>query len=171
MVKDALGREWQLGTIQVDYNLPERFQLEYTDTDGSKKRPVMIHRAPFGSIERFTAVLLEHTAGHLPLWLSPDQVKVLPVSEKYAEYAEKVCELLKNSEIRASIDDRNETLGKRIREIALLRVPVLLIIGEKEAADGTVSIRYEGADAGVVKKEDFLKWFKSKIDEELHLQG
>ena len=171
MVKDALGREWQLGTIQVDYNLPERFQLEYTDTDGSKKRPVMIHRATFGSIERFTAVLLEHTAGHLPLWLSPDQVKVLPVSEKYAEYAEKVCELLKNSEIRASIDDRNETLGKRIREIALLRVPVLLIIGEKEAADGTVSIRYEGADAGVVKKEDFLKWFKSKIDEELHLQG
>ena len=117
MVKDALGRKWQLRTVQVDYNLPERFQLEYTDKDGSKKRPVMIHRAPFGSIERFTAVLLEHTAGHLPLWLAPDQVKVLPVSEKYTDYAKKVCDLMKKSDIRASIDDRNETLGKRIREI------------------------------------------------------
>ena len=123
MVKDAIGRKWQLGTIQVDYNLPERFQLEYTDADGSKKRPIMIHRAPFGSIERFTAVLLEHTSGHLPLWLSPDQIKVLPVSEKYAEYAKKVCGLLNNSDIRTSLDDRNETLGKRIREISLLRVP------------------------------------------------
>lgn len=167
MVKDALGREWQLGTIQVDYNLPERFQLEYTDTDGSKKRPVMIHRAPFGSIERFTAVLLEHTAGHLPVWLSPDQVKVLPVSEKYAEYAEKVCSLLKNSEIRASIDDRNETLGKRIREIALLRVPVLLVLGEKEATEGTVSVRYEGADQGAMKVDDFLRWIGDRIDAEL----
>ena len=120
MVKDAIGRKWQLGTIQVDYNLPERFQLEYTDADGSKKRPIMIHRAPFGSIERFTAVLLEHTSGHLPLWLSPDQIKVLPVSEKYAEYAKKVCGLLNNSDIRTSLDDRNETLGKRIREISLL---------------------------------------------------
>ena len=131
MVKDAIGRKWQLGTIQVDYNLPERFQLEYTDADGSKKRPIMIHRAPFGSIERFTAVLLEHTSGHLPLWLSPDQIKVLPVSEKYAEYAKKVCGLLNNSDIRTSLDDRNETLGKRIREISLLRVPVLVIVGEK----------------------------------------
>ena len=167
MVKDAIGRKWQLGTIQVDYNLPERFQLEYTDADGSKKRPVMIHRAPFGSIERFTAVLLEHTSGHLPLWLSPDQVKVLPVSEKYAEYAKKVCGLLNNSDIRTSVDDRNETLGKRIREISLLRVPVLTIVGEKEVADGTVSVRREGADAGTMKVDDFIKWFKAEVAREL----
>lgn len=167
MVKDAIGRKWQLGTIQVDYNLPERFQLEYTDADGSKKRPVMIHRAPFGSIERFTAVLLEHTSGHLPLWLSPDQVKVLPVSEKYAEYAKKVCGLLNNSDIRTSVDDRNETLGKRIREISLLRVPVLAIVGEKEVADGTVSVRREGADAGTMKLDDFVKWFKAEVAREL----
>lgn len=167
MVKDAIGRKWQLGTIQVDYNLPERFQLEYTDADGSKKRPVMIHRAPFGSIERFTAVLLEHTSGHLPLWLSPDQVKVLPVSEKYAEYAKKVCGLLNNSDIRTSVDDRNETLGKRIREISLLRVPVLAIVGEKEVADGTVSVRREGADAGTMKVDGFIKWFKAEVAREL----
>ena len=167
MVKDAIGRRWQLGTIQVDYNLPERFQLEYTDADGSKKRPVMIHRAPFGSIERFTAVVLEHTAGHLPLWLSPDQVKVLPVSEKYSEYAEKVCDLLKNSDIRASIDDRNETLGKRIREVALLRVPVLVIVGEKEVADGTVSVRQEGIDKGTMTIDGFKDFFKAAVAEEL----
>ncbi|MBO4757348.1 MAG: threonine--tRNA ligase [Bacteroidales bacterium] len=167
MVKDAIGRRWQLGTIQVDYNLPERFQLEYTDTDGSKKRPVMIHRAPFGSIERFTAVVLEHTAGHLPLWLAPDQVKVLPVSEKYSEYAEKVCDLLKNSDIRASIDDRNETLGKRIREVALLRVPVLVIVGEKEVADGTVSVRQEGVDKGIMTIDGFKDFFKAAVAEEL----
>ena len=167
MVKDAIGRRWQLGTIQVDYNLPERFQLEYTDADGSKKRPVMIHRAPFGSIERFTAVVLEHTAGHLPLWLAPDQVKVLPVSEKYAEYAEKVCGLLKNSDIRASIDGRNETLGKRIREVALLRVPLLLIVGEKEVADGTVSVRLEGVDKGSMTLDGFMDFFKASVAEEL----
>ena len=167
MVKDAIGRRWQLGTIQVDYNLPERFQLEYTDADGSKKRPVMIHRAPFGSIERFTAVVLEHTAGHLPLWLAPDQVKVLPVSEKYAEYAEKVCGLLKNSDIRASVDARNETLGKRIREVALLRVPVLVIVGEKEVADGTVSVRQEGVDKGTMTLDGFMDFFKHSIEEEL----
>ena len=167
MVKDAIGRKWQLGTIQVDYNLPERFQLEYTDADGSKKRPIMIHRAPFGSIERFTAVLLEHTSGHLPLWLSPDQIKVLPVSEKYAEYAKKVCGLLNNSDIRTSLDDRNETLGKRIREISLLRVRVLVIVGEKEVADGTVSVRREGADAGTMKLDDFVKWFKAEVAKEL----
>ena len=167
MVKDAIGRKWQLGTIQVDYNLPERFQLEYTDADGSKKRPVMIHRAPFGSLERFTAVLLEHTGGHLPLWLSPDQVKVLPVSEKYAEYAKKVGELLNNSEIRSSVDDRNETLGKRIREISLLRVPVLVIVGEKEEAEGTVSIRLRGQDAGTKTVEEFIGWFKDAVREEL----
>ena len=167
MVKDALGRRWQLGTIQVDYNLPERFQLEYTDADGSKQRPVMIHRAPFGSIERFTAVVLEHTAGHLPLWLSPDQVKVLPISEKYADYAKKVCELLNNSEIRASVDARNETLGKRIREISLLRVPVLAIVGEKEVAEGTVSVRRNGTDQGSMSLEAFVDYFKAAVAEEL----
>ncbi len=167
MVKDAIGRQWQLGTIQVDYNLPERFQLEYTDADGSKQRPVMIHRAPFGSIERFTAVVLEHTAGHLPVWLSPEQVKVLPVSEKYADYAEKVCESLKNSEIRASVDSRNETLGKRIREISLLRVPVLAIVGEKEVADGTVSVRKEGADQGSMSVDQFIQYIKSAVADEL----
>ena len=167
MVKDASGRKWQLGTIQVDYNLPERFQLEYTAADGSKQRPVMIHRAPFGSIERFTAVLLEHTGGHLPLWLSPDQVKVLPISEKYSDFAKKVCGLLNNSDIRASIDDRNETLGKRIREISLLRVPVLAIVGEKEVEQGTVSVRKEGADAGVMKVEEFVEWLKAQMASEL----
>lgn len=167
MVRDAIGRKWQLGTIQVDYNLPERFQLEYTDADGSKKRPVMIHRAPFGSIERFTAVLLEHTAGHLPLWLAPDQVKVLPVSEKYADYAKKVCDLLNNSDIRTSVDDRNETLGKRIREISLLRVPVLLIVGEKEVSEGTVSVRCGGTDKGSMTTEGFAAWFKEAVSEEL----
>ncbi|MBR1577482.1 MAG: threonine--tRNA ligase [Bacteroidales bacterium] len=167
MVKDAIGRRWQLGTIQVDYNLPERFELEFTDADGSKKRPVMIHRAPFGSLERFTAVVLEHTAGHLPLWLSPDQVKVLPISEKYEEYAEKICELLKNSEIRASIDARNETLGKRIREISLLRVPVIAIVGEKEASEGTVSVRREGVDQGSMSAEQFVEYLKAAVAEEL----
>ena len=167
MVKDAIGRKWQLGTIQVDYNLPERFQLEYTAADGSKQRPVMIHRAPFGSIERFTAVLLEHTGGHLPLWLSPDQVKVLPISEKYTDFAKKVCELLNNSDIRASIDDRNETLGKRIREISLLRVPVLAIVGEKEVESGAVSVRLEGADAGVMGLDEFVAWLKARMASEL----
>ena len=167
MVKDAIGRRWQLGTIQVDYNLPERFELEFTDADGSKQRPVMIHRAPFGSLERFTAVVLEHTAGHLPLWLSPDQVKVLPISEKYEDYAEKVCELLKNSEIRASIDARNETLGKRIREISLLRVPVIAIVGEKEASEGTVSVRREGVDQGSMSAEQFVEYMKAAQAEEL----
>ncbi len=167
MVKDAIGRKWQIGTIQVDYNLPERFQLEYTDADGSKKRPVMIHRAPFGSIERFTAVLLEHSGGHFPIWLAPDQVKVLPVSEKYADYAKKVCSLLNISDIRSSVDDRNETLGKRIREISLLRVPVLVIVGEKEVAEGTVSVRRGGADAGSMKVEVFVEWLKAAMAEEL----
>ena len=167
MVKDALGREWQLGTIQVDYNLPERFELEYIDADGSKKRPIMIHRAPFGSIERFTAVLLEHTAGHLPVWLAPEQVKVLPISEKFENYAKKVCELLNNSEIRASIDSRNETLGKRIRDIAQFRVPLLVVVGEKEEADGTVSVRREGVNVGTMSAEDFVKYVKSAIAEEL----
>ncbi len=170
MVKDAIGRKWQLGTIQVDYNLPERFQLEYTDADGSKKRPIMIHRAPFGSIERFTAVLLEHTAGHLPVWLAPDQVKVLPVSEKYAEYAKKVCDLMNNSDIRASVDDRNETLGKRIREISLLRVPVLVIVGEKEVNENTVSLRLEGEDKGSMGLNEFITWFKELVKAEIDVK-
>ena len=167
MVKDAIGRKWQLGTIQVDYNLPERFELEYVDVDGSKSRPVMIHRAPFGSIERFTAVVLEHTAGHLPVWLSPDQVKILPISEKYADYAEKVCELLKNSEIRASVDSRNETLGKRIREISLLRVPIIAIVGEKEVSENSVSVRREGVDAGSMSLDQFVQYINSAVAEEL----
>lgn len=167
MVKDAIGRRWQLGTIQVDYNLPERFDLDFVDAEGQKQRPVMIHRAPFGSIERFTAVVLEHTAGHLPVWLAPDQVKILPVSEKYADYAEKVCNLLKNSEIRASIDARNETLGKRIRDIAALRVPVLAIVGEREASEGTVSVRREGVDQGSMSAEQFVEYIKSAVAEEL----
>ena len=167
MVKDAIGRRWQLGTIQVDYNLPERFQLEYTDSDGSKKRPVMIHRAPFGSIERFTAVLLEHTGGHFPLWLAPDQVKILPVSGKFSDYAKKVCDLLNNSDIRTSVDDRNETLGKRIRENSLLRIPVRIIVGEKEAAEGTVAVTREGVDAGIMKAEEFVTWFKAEVAKEL----
>ena len=167
MVKDAIGRRWQLGTIQVDYNLPERFDLDFVDAEGQKQRPVMIHRAPFGSIERFTAVVLEHTAGHLPIWLAPDQVKILPVSEKYADYAEKVCNLRKNSEIRASIDARNETLGKRIRDIAALRVPVLAIVGEKEASEGTISVRREGVDQGSMSAEQFVEYIKSAVAEEL----
>ena len=167
MVKDAIGRKWQLGTIQVDYNLPERFQLEYIDADASRKRPVMIHRAPFGSLERFTAVVLEHTAGHLPVWLAPDQVKVLPISEKFTDYAEKVCSLLKNSEIRASVDARNERLGKRIRDISLLRVPILVIVGEKEATEGSVSVRREGVDQGSMSIQQFIDYIKSAIAEEL----
>ncbi len=167
MVKDAIGRRWQLGTIQVDYNLPERFELEYVDSDGSRKRPVMIHRAPFGSLERFVAVLLEHTAGHLPLWVHPEPVKVLPVSEKYADYAKKVVNLLNNSEIRASIDDRNETLGKRIRETSLKRVPILVIVGEKEQAENTVSVRRGTADVGSMTTEGLVKYIQEAIREEL----
>ena len=167
MVKDAIGRSWQLGTIQVDYNLPERFELEYVDSDGSRKRPVMIHRAPFGSLERFVAVLLEHTAGHLPLWLHPDQVKVLPVSEKYADYAKKVVNLLNNSEIRASIDDRNETLGKRIRETSLKRVPLLVIVGEKEQAEESVSVRRGAEDQGSMSVSQFVDYVRQAVADEL----
>ena len=168
MVKDALGREWQLGTIQVDYNLPERFELEYTGSDGAKYRPVMIHRAPFGSMERFVAVLLEHTAGKLPLWLAPDQVNVLPLSEKFADYAKKVCNFLNNCEIRASMDDRNETLGKRIRENELKRIPFLAIVGEKEQADGTVSVRRQGGkDLGVMTQEAFKQLLLDEINGQL----
>ncbi len=168
MVKDAIGRKWQLGTIQVDYNLPERFGLEYVGADGQKHRPVMIHRAPFGSLERFVAVLLEHTAGKLPLWLTPDQVNIVPVSEKYSDYAKKVCTLLNNSDIRASIDDRNETLGKRIRESELKRIPFLVIVGEKEEAEGLVSVRRQGGkDEGSMKVEDFISLVTNEVKAQL----
>jgi threonyl-tRNA synthetase len=168
MVKDAIGRSWQLGTIQVDYNLPERFELEYVGADDKRHRPVMIHRAPFGSMERFVAVLLEHTGGKLPLWLAPDQVSILPVSEKFNDFAKKVCDLLNNSEIRASIDDRNVTIGKKIRENELKRMPFLLIVGEKEQATDTVSVRKQGGeDKGVMTIADFMAYMKEEIANEL----
>jgi len=144
MIKDAIGRRWQLGTIQVDYNLPKRFQLEYTDEDNQKKTPVMIHRAPFGSLERFTAVLIEHTSGHFPLWLTPEQVVVLPLSEKYNDYAFSVQKQLDQAGVRAQVDDRNEKLGRKIRDNELKRIPFMLIVGEKEAAEGLVSMRQQG---------------------------
>jgi len=165
MVKDAIGRSWQLGTIQVDYNLPERFGLEYTGADDKKYRPVMIHRAPFGSMERFVAVLLEHTGGKLPLWLAPDQAIILPISEKYNDYAEKVCRLLENSDIRASVDDRGETIGKKIRESELKRIPYLLIVGEKEVEGGMVSVRKQGeGDKGQMTVEAFTAHISEEIE-------
>lgn len=170
MVKDALGRKWQLGTIQVDYNLPERFELEYVGADDKKHRPVMIHRAPFGSMERFIAVLIEHTAGKFPLWLTPEQAVLLPISEKYNDYAKKVVSLLNNYDIRASIDDRNETIGKKIRENELKRVPFLLIVGEKEMESGMVSVRKQGeGDLGQVSVEDFANQISSEIKEQLKI--
>jgi threonyl-tRNA synthetase len=166
MVRDAIGRKWQLGTIQVDYNLPERFELEYIGSDDKKYRPVMIHRAPFGSMERFVAVLLEHTGGKFPLWLAPDQVVVLPLSEKFNEFAKKVCEFLNNSELRASLDDRNETVGKRIRENELKRIPYLLVVGEKEESSGTVSVRRQGkGDQGTMKPEEFVALLRKEIND------
>jgi threonyl-tRNA synthetase len=167
MVKDALGRKWQLGTIQVDYNLPERFELEYTGSDDQRHRPVMIHRAPFGSMERFVAVLIEHTAGKFPLWLTPEQVVVLPISEKYHVYAEKVLNFLNNYDIRTLIDSRNEKIGKKIRDNELKRIPYLLIVGEKEEAEGTVSVRRQGeGDKGAIRLEEF----KDLIEKEIRKQ-
>ena len=164
MVKDALGRRWQLGTIQVDYNLPERFQLEYTGEDNQKHRPVMIHRAPFGSMERFVAVLIEHTAGHFPLWLTPDQVAILPISDKYNDYAQQVMAALEQADVRAILDDRSEKIGRKIRDNEMKHIPYLLIVGEKEAAEGTVSVRRQGqGDQGSMKIDDFAK----KINEEV----
>jgi threonyl-tRNA synthetase len=168
MVKDAIGRKWQLGTIQVDYNLPERFELEYIGQDNQKHRPVMIHRAPFGSMERFVAVLIEHTAGKFPIWLTPDQAIVLPISEKYQNYAEGVLKLLNNSDIRTLIDDRNEKIGKKIRDNELKRIPYLLIVGEKEETEGTISVRKQGhGDLGSMKPEDFAAMIAKEIDETL----
>ncbi len=168
MVKDAIGRRWQLGTIQVDYNLPERFKLEYTAEDNSKKTPVMIHRAPFGSLERFTAVLIEHTAGHFPLWLTPDQVAILPISEKYNEYAQQVRQYLDKQGVRALIDDRNEKIGRKIRDNELKRVPYMVIVGEKEAAEGLVSMRKQGGgEQAQMKMEEFAKRINEEVAEQL----
>ncbi|MBR5845195.1 MAG: threonine--tRNA ligase [Rikenellaceae bacterium] len=167
MVKDAIGRKWQLGTIQVDYNLPERFDLTYTGADDKPHRPIMIHRAPFGSMERFVAVLLEHTAGKFPLWLSPDQVAVLPISEKFNDYAEKVTDYLNRNDVRAQIDNRNEKIGRKIRDNELKRIPYLLIVGEKEQADGLVSVRVQGeGDKGQMTMEAFRDLILEKVKEE-----
>ena len=165
MVKDALGRKWQLGTIQVDYNLPERFELEYTGSDNQKHRPVMIHRAPFGSMERFIAVLIEHCAGNFPLWLSPEQVIILGISEKFNDYAHSVSELLKNSDIRASVDERDEKIGRKIRDAEVRKVPYMLVVGEKEALSNTVSVRKHGhGDLGSMTLEQFKDHINSEID-------
>jgi threonyl-tRNA synthetase len=164
MVKDALGRKWQLGTIQVDYNLPERFDLSYKGSDNELHRPIMIHRAPFGSLERFVAILLEHTAGNFPLWLAPTQVNLLSVSEKHEKYAQKVLKFLENNEIRASLDNRSETIGKKIREAEMSKVPYMLILGEKEAQDGNVSVRkHRQGDVGTMKAESFVQLINDEI--------
>ena len=167
MVKDAIGRKWQLGTIQVDYNLPERFELQITGADNLKHRAVMIHRAPFGSMERFVAVLIEHTGGKFPLWLAPDQAVVMPISEKFNDYAEKLSDLLNNSDIRTVLDDRNEKIGRKIRDNELKKIPYLLIVGENEMNSNTVSVRRQGqGDMGTMAVEDFIK----KINEEVNSQ-
>ena len=166
MVKDALGRRWQLGTIQVDYNLPERFQLEYTGSDNQKHRPVMIHRAPFGSMERFVAVLLEHTAGRFPLWLAPEQAVVLPISEKFNDYAREVARQLNIADVRAIVDDRNEKIGKKIRDNELKRIPYLLVVGEKEANNGEISVRKQGeGDKGTMKIATFAENLAREVEE------
>lgn len=168
MVKDAIGRRWQLGTIQVDYNLPERFKLEYTAEDNSKKTPVMIHRAPFGSLERFTAVLIEHTAGHFPLWLTPDQVAILPISEKFNDYAQKVRQYLDKQGVRALVDDRNEKIGRKIRDNELKRVPYMVIVGEKESAEGLVSMRKQGGgEQATMSMEEFAQRINAEVVEQL----
>lgn len=168
MVKDAIGRRWQLGTIQVDYNLPERFKLEYTAEDNSKKTPVMIHRAPFGSLERFTAVLIEHTAGHFPLWLTPDQVAILPISEKFNDYAQKVRQYFDKQGVRVLVDDRNEKIGRKIRDNELKRVPYMVIVGEKESAEGLVSMRKQGGgEQATMSMEEFAQRINAEVAEQL----
>jgi threonyl-tRNA synthetase len=168
MVRDALGRKWQLGTIQVDYNLPERFELEYVDVDNTRKRPVMIHRAPFGSMERFIAVLLEHCGGNLPLWLAPLQVMILPISDKYSEYAHQVAAQLKAADIRAELDERSEKIGRKIRDTELMKTPYMLIVGEKEAADGTVSVRKHGeGDKGSLPVAAFCEEIRNIVNEQI----
>ena len=166
MVKDALNRSWQLGTIQVDYNLPERFELEYTGSDNQKHRPVMIHRAPFGSLERFIAVLIEHTAGKFPLWLNPEQFIILPVSQQYNEYAKEVLKLLKNYDIRGLVDGRAEKVGRKIRDAEVNKIPFMLIIGEKEASNKSVSVRQQGkGDLGVFSLDEFKELIQNKINQ------
>ena len=166
MVKDAIGRRWQLGTIQVDYNLPERFKLEYTAEDNSKQMPVMVHRAPFGSMERFTAVLIEHTAGHFPLWLTPEQVAILPISEKYNDYGQKVADYLAEHDIRATLDGRNEKIGRKIRDNELKRVPYMLVVGEQEAAEGLVAMRKQGGgEQSTMKMEEFARRINEEVAE------
>ncbi len=168
MVKDAIGRRWQLGTIQVDYNLPNRFELEYAAEDNTKQRPVMIHRAPFGSMERFTAVLIEHTAGHFPLWLTPEQVAILPISDKYIEYAEKVQDYLESVGVRAIIDSRSEKIGRKVRDTEIKRIPYMVIVGEKEAADGTVAMRQQGGgEQAVMSMQDFAARINNEVAEML----
>ena len=168
MVKDAIGRRWQLGTIQVDYNLPSRFRLEYTAEDNTKKTPVMIHRAPFGSLERFTAVLIEHTAGHFPLWLTPDQVAILPISEKFNDYAKKVAAYFDKVGVRALIDDRNEKIGRKIRDNEIKRIPYMVVVGEKEAADGLVSMRKQGGgEQATMTMEEFAKHINEEVAAQL----
>jgi threonyl-tRNA synthetase len=168
MIKDALGRSWQLGTIQVDYNLPERFKLEYTGADDQRHRPVMIHRAPFGSMERFVAVLIEHTAGKFPVWLAPEQAVILPISEKFNEYAQKVSNILNNSDIRTVVDERNEKIGRKIRDNELKRIPYLLIVGEKEQESETVSVRRQGdGDMGVKQIEEFASFVSEEVKMQL----
>ena len=172
MIKDAIGRKWQLGTIQVDYNLPERFDLTYNGSDNQKHRPVMIHRTVFGSMERFVAVLIENTAGKLPLWLAPEKAVILPISEKFNDYAEKICEILNNSDICTLVDERNEKIGKKIRDNELKRIPYLLIIGEKEAESGTVSVRKQGeGDKGSMKIEEFVKFIQEEINKEIAVEA
>ena len=169
MVKDAIGRKWQLGTIQVDYNLPERFELEYTGADNQKHRPVMIHRAPFGSMERFVAVLIEHTGGKFPLWLTPDQVVVLPISEKYNDYAQKVVNFLNNSDIRTVLDDRNEKIGRKIRDNELKKIPYMLIVGEQEMNENKVSVRRQGeGDKGAMTTEEFAEMINKEVEAQLN---
>jgi threonyl-tRNA synthetase len=168
MVRDAIGRRWQLGTIQVDYNLPERFELSYTGSDNQKHQPVMIHRAIFGSMERFIAVLIENTAGKFPVWLTPDQVVILPISEKFNDYAKTILNILNNSDIRTLIDDRSEKIGKKIRDNELKRIPYLLVIGEKEVESGTVSVRRQGeGDKGVMKPDEFISLIRNEISKEI----
>jgi threonyl-tRNA synthetase len=168
MIKDALGRSWQLGTIQVDYNLPERFELEYIGADDKRHRPIMIHRAPFGSMERFVAVLIEHTAGKFPLWLTPDQVVVMPISEKFNDYAKSVSEFLNNCDIRTLVDERNEKIGRKIRDNELKHIPYLLIVGEKEAESQQVSVRKQGdGDKGSMQLQEFADFIHSEVKEQL----
>jgi threonyl-tRNA synthetase len=170
MVRDAIGRKWQLGTIQVDYNLPERFELTYMGNDNQKHQPVMIHRAIFGSMERFVAVLIENTAGKFPVWLTPDQAVMLPISEKYNEYSKTVLNFLNNSDIRTLIDDRNEKIGKKIRDNELKRIPYLLVVGEKEVESGTISVRRQGeGDKGAMKPDEFINLVREEIGREINV--